>query len=144
MKALALAVTVLAVAAMQVRAAAPETPANTPGNLSATATVQPSGGTPSERNPLLADNGAVRTSKLNGTTVYNRQDQKLGSIDDVLIGTDGQPEVIVSTSDKLVSVPWSKLQFGNAKLNSHNKVILPDETLQSLKQLPAFKYAGKG
>ncbi|HJS84243.1 MAG TPA: PRC-barrel domain-containing protein [Acetobacteraceae bacterium] len=109
-------------------------------NLSATATVQPDGGTPSQRNPLLADNGKVRINKLVGTDVYNVKDQKLGSVDDVLVGADGQPEVILSADGRLVQVPWNQLYFGNAKLNSHNKVILPDATPQSLKQAPEFRY----
>ena len=109
-------------------------------NLSATATVQPETGTPSQRNPLLADNGKVRINKLVGTNVYNAKDEKLGDVDDVLVGADGQPDVILSADGRLVEVPWNQLQFGNAKLNSHNKVILPDATPQSLKQAPEFHY----
>jgi hypothetical protein len=109
-------------------------------NLSATATVQPEAGAPSQRNPLLADNDKVRINKLVGTDVYNSQDQKLGDVDDVLVGADGQPDVILSADGRLVQVPWNQLQFGNAKLNSHNKVILPDATPQSLKQAPEFRY----
>jgi len=109
-------------------------------NLSATATVQPEAGTPSQRNPLLADNDKVRIGKLIGTDVYNAKDQKLGDVDDVLVGADGQPDVILSAGGRLVQVPWNQLQFGNAKLNSHNKAILPDATPQSLKQAPEFRY----
>ncbi len=109
-------------------------------NLSATATVQPDAGTPSQRNPLLADNGKVRINKLVGTDIYNAKDQRLGDVDDVLVGSDGQPEVIVSAGGRLVQVPWNQIYFGNAKLNSHNKVILPDATPQSLKQAPEFRY----
>ncbi|MBV8705188.1 MAG: PRC-barrel domain-containing protein [Acetobacteraceae bacterium] len=109
-------------------------------NLSATATVQPETGTPSQRNPLLADNGKVRINKLVGTNVYNAKDEKLGDVDDVLVGADGQPDVILSADGKLVQVPWNQFQFGNAKLNAHNKVILPNATPQSLKQAPEFHY----
>ncbi|MBV8615188.1 MAG: PRC-barrel domain-containing protein [Acetobacteraceae bacterium] len=109
-------------------------------NLSATATVQPETGTPSQRNPLLADNDKVRINKLVGTNVYNAKDEKVGDVDDVLVGADGQPDVILSADGRLVQVPWSQFQFGNAKLNSHNKVILPDATAQSLKQAPEFRY----
>ncbi len=73
---------------------------------------------------------------LRSSIVYNDKDTRLGSVDDVLVGADGQAQVILSANDRLVAVPWSKVQFGNAKLNSDNKVILPDETAQSLKQMP--------
>ncbi len=51
------------------------------------ATINPTGIPPSQRNPLLADNGDVRISKLIGSTIYNKDDQKVGSVDDVLAGT---------------------------------------------------------
>ncbi len=131
-----------AVLAIALTAPALAAPPDASQNLSATATVQPDAGAPSQRNPLLADNGKVRMNKLVGTDVYNVKDQKLGSVDDVLVGSDGQPEVIVSADGRLVQVPWNKLYFGNAKLNSHNKVILPDETPQSMKQAQEFRYTG--
>ncbi len=112
----------------------------TTSNNAATATVIPEAGSPSQRNPLLADNGDVRMSKLIGTNVYNKADKKLGSVDDVLMGSSGEPDVIISTNNKLVQVPWNKLQFGNAKLNSNNKAIIPDETQQALNQQPNFQY----
>ena len=132
--AVALAVPALAAHAQQ------QQPQGGSQNLSATATVQPEAGTPSQRNPLLADNDKARINKLVGTDVYNARDQKLGDVDDVLVGADGQAEVILSADGRLVEVPWNQLQFGNAKLNSHNKVILPDATPQSLKQAPEFRY----
>lgn len=121
----------------------PAATANPSPSQPGTATVKSTGGSPSQRNPLLADNGDVRMSKLIGTNVYNEQDQKLGSVDDVLIGSNGQPAVIVSSNDKLVEVPWNKLQFGDAKLNSDNKAIMQGETPQSMKQMPQFKYTAK-
>jgi ribosomal 30S subunit maturation factor RimM len=123
--------------------AAPALAADPPPSHDATATVKPEAGAPSQRNPLLADNGDVRMSKLIGTNVYNQQDQKLGSVDDVLMGSDGQPSVVISADGRLVQVPWTKLTFGNAKINSNNKAIMPDETQQAMKQMPEFRYTAK-
>jgi hypothetical protein len=116
-----------------------------PGNQPeiGTATINPTGIPPSQRNPLLADSGAVRIGKLIGTAIYNRNDKKIGSVDDVLAGQDGQLGVVISTNDKRVVVPWNKLVFGDAKLNSDNKVLMPDETQESLNKLPAFSYQNK-
>ena len=95
---------------------------------------------PSKINPLLTDNGAVRMSKLIGTNVYNDQDKKLGSVNDVVMGKTGEPEVIIKADGNLHSVPWNKLQFGNAKQNSDNKVIMPSETENALKSSPQYHY----
>lgn len=95
---------------------------------------------PSQRNPLLADNGDVRMSKLIGTNVYNEHDQKLGSINDVLMGKNGEPNVVMKVNGNLVQVPWNKLQFGNAQQNSDNKVIMPGGTENALNNAPRIQY----
>ncbi len=108
-----------------------------------TATINPTGIPPSQRNPLLADSGAVRISKLIGTAIYNKDDKTIGNVDDVLAGQDGQLAVVIGTNDKRVAVPWNTLVFGDAKLNSDNKVLMPDETQEGLNKLPAFSYQNK-
>ncbi len=105
-----------------------------------TATINPTGIPPSQRNPLLADNGDVRISKLIGSTIYNQNDQKVGSVNDVLAGQNGQLLVVVSTSNKKTIVPWDRLVFGDAKLNSDNKVLMPNATQAQLDKMQAFNY----
>lgn len=105
-----------------------------------TATINPTGIAPSQRNPLLADNGEVRVSKLIGSTIYNKDDQKVGTVDDVLAGQNGQLEVVVSTSNKKTVVPWDRLVFGDAKLNADNTVLMPDATRDQLDKMQAFNY----
>lgn len=101
--------------------------------------------TASQRNPVLADNGDSRASKVVGSAVYSGQDKKLGSIDDILLGQGGaNPMAVVSADGRLVLVPYGKLEFGNTKESSDNRVILPDETAGSLKKLPEFHYAKGG
>jgi hypothetical protein len=56
-----------------------------------TATINPTGIPLSQRNPLLADSGAVRIGKLIGTAIYNRNDKKIGSVDDLLAHYDQSP-----------------------------------------------------
>jgi hypothetical protein len=96
---------------------------------------------PSQRNPLLADNGDVRLDKLGGTTVYNEQDQKLGSIDGVVAGRNGV-WAIVSTDDrnKTVAVPMKDFVFGNYQANGDDEVVLPHYTKAKLDGLPVFHY----
>jgi PRC-barrel domain len=94
---------------------------------------------PSQRNPLLADNADARASKVIGTSVYNSQNQKLGSVDDILLGTNGVFAVI-STNNKQVAVPFGDLMFGNATNQGDEKLVMPQETQERLNTLPYFRY----
>jgi len=125
-------------------AALPAIAANTPNQTNdvqhTTVAGQNGDTSPSKINPLLTDNGEVRMSKLVGTNVYNDKDKKLGSVDDVVMGKTGEPQVIIKANGNLHPVPWNKLQFGNAKQNSDNKVILPGEDENALNSAPQYHY----
>lgn len=98
---------------------------------------------PHQRNPVLADNGAPRAGKVIGSNVYDMKDKKIGSIDDILIGTNGQPDqavILVGTTGRRVAIPFGRLVFGNTKVNGDNRVILPDETAGTLGNMPNFSY----
>jgi sporulation protein YlmC with PRC-barrel domain len=129
-------------AALAVGACLAGAPAFAANPTAGTATVNPNGtaSRPSERNPVLADNGDVRMSKLVGTSVYNDQDKKIGSIDDVLVDQNGQAVVIMKVKGKYVQVPWNKFQFGDAEKNSDNKVIMAGATEDALANGPEFHY----
>jgi hypothetical protein len=94
---------------------------------------------PSQRNPLLSDNGDVRASKLIGTNVYNDKNQQLGSVQDVLVGRNGVWAVI-SDNNKQVAVPFKELQFGDSNANGHDKAVLPNMTQAELNQRPAYYF----
>jgi sporulation protein YlmC with PRC-barrel domain len=106
---------------------------------------------PSERNAALTDEGNVRASKLVGSAVYNDHDEKIGSVDDIILGKgNNADEVIVSVGGilgagaKLVSVPYAQLRLGDTKTaSSDNKVVLPGATKESLKALPEFHYSAR-
>jgi hypothetical protein len=82
-----------------------------------------------------------RASKINGAAVYNRNKDKIGTIDDLIVSpTDRVPYVILSVGGflgmgtRLVAVPFSSLQVVDKQMR------LPDATRESLKALPEFKY----
>ena len=127
-----------ALAALLGGIAATPTIAATP-DTSGTASVQNTA-RPSERNPALADTGQVRASKIIGSNVYNDHDQKIGSIDDLVLGQNGQPDVVLKVNGKLHEVPWRKLQFGNTKQTSDNRVILPGMSQDAFNTQPEFHY----
>jgi sporulation protein YlmC with PRC-barrel domain len=85
-----------------------------------------------------------RASKLIGSSVVNDQNEKIGTIEDIIIGRDDKALFAVlqvggflHIGGRLVAVPFQSLVLDEAG----NKVKLPGATQQALKKLPEFKYA---
>jgi hypothetical protein len=101
---------------------------------------------PSDRNPVMTQDGQARSSKVVGSSVYNDHDEKVGSIDDLLIGKDGKINAVLSVggflgmSTKYVEVPYSDLTFGNTQRDSENRVVLRGATKDSLKAKANYDY----
>lgn len=104
---------------------------------------------PSARNTAMTDRGDMRASKIVGSSVYNDQDQKIGSIDDLVIGNNKALNAVLSVGgflgmgSKLVEVPFDKLQFGNTKGSSDNRVVMPGVTKDSLNGMPDYHYTNR-
>jgi hypothetical protein len=104
---------------------------------------------PNDRNPVMTQMGDARASKIIGSSVYNDHDEKVGSIDDLLIGKDGKMNAVLSVGGflgmgtKYVEVPYSELTFGNTQRDSDNRVVLKGATKESLKTQPAYNYYNK-
>lgn len=86
------------------------------------------------------DNG-WRASKVIGSAVYNDQNQKVGSVDDLIVTPSDKVVVAVISvggflgiGSKLVVVPFDQLHFGN------DKVTLAGATKDSLQAMPGFTY----
>ncbi|MBV9784179.1 MAG: PRC-barrel domain-containing protein [Acidisphaera sp.] len=87
------------------------------------------------------DNG-WRASKVIGSAVYNDQNQKVGSVDDLILTPSDKVVVAVISvggflgiGSKLVVVPFDKLHFG-----TDNKVTMAGATKESLNAMPGFTY----
>ena len=85
-----------------------------------------------------------RASKVVGSEVLNDANQKIGSIDDLLISTDGKdPYAVLSVGGflgmgtHLVVVPYASLKVVD------NKITLPGGTKETLGKLPEFRFAQK-
>jgi len=84
----------------------------------------------------------VRVSKVVGASVYNDQNQSIGSIDDVLMRDDTHKTDMVVLSvggflgmgSKLVSVPFDQLKIEN------DKVVMPGASKASLEGMPDYHY----
>jgi len=106
--------------------------------------------TPSARNSALTDNGGMRASKIVGSSVYNDKDEKVGSVDDLIIGSDKTLHAVIDVGGimgiggKKVEVPFDRLQFGNVKGSSDNRVVLPGVNKDALNAMPEYHYAQQG
>jgi sporulation protein YlmC with PRC-barrel domain len=83
-----------------------------------------------------------RASKLRGTAVINSRNEKVGEIDDFVIGKDRVLFAIIQVGgflglgSRLIAVPYTSLQISD----DGRRIVLPGATKQQLEQLPEFKY----
>jgi len=103
----------------------------------------------SMRNSVMTDNGGMRTSKIVGSAVYNDKDQKIGSIDDLVVGSDKSLNAVISVGGflglgtKMVEIPFNRLQFGNTKGSSDNRVVMPGASAAALKAMQEYHYLNR-
>jgi sporulation protein YlmC with PRC-barrel domain len=84
-----------------------------------------------------------RASKINGAAVFNRNKDRIGTVDDLIVAPNDRKSAYAILSvggflgmgTHLVAVPFDRLQI------SSKQVTLPDATKDSLLALPEFKYA---
>lgn len=106
--------------------------------------------TPSQRNAVLTDQGSLRASKIIGSSVYNDKNEKVGSIDDLVIGNDKTLHAVIDVGGilgiggRMVEVPFNHLQFGNEKGSSDNRVVLPGATKDALNAMPEYHFTNNG
>ncbi|HEY7647277.1 MAG TPA: PRC-barrel domain-containing protein [Hyphomicrobiales bacterium] len=86
-------------------------------------------------------------SELIGTPVRNAKEDKLGDINDVIMGKDGKPAVAVlgvggflGIGEKNVGVPFDSLQFTT---DNNKKIARLEIDKQALESAPAFVYPEK-
>ena len=84
-----------------------------------------------------------RASKLVGAAVINNKDERIGTIDDLVVNTDDRVTYAVISvggflgmGSKLVAVPFHTLQTVKEE-----RLMLPGATKEALKDLPEFKYS---
>ena len=91
---------------------------------------------------IVATTG-YRASKLLGSDIYNDKGDKIGVLDDFIVGSDANVSVAVISvggflgmGDRKVAVPASLFES-----NQKGQTVLPDATADQLKALPEFLYA---
>lgn len=83
-----------------------------------------------------------RASKINGSPVFNRNNDRLGTIDDLIVVPHNKDAFVILSvggflgmGTHLVAFPFSEIRIVEKQMQ------LPDATKDSLKALPEFKYA---
>ena len=119
---------------------------------------------PAVTTPAAKANGALqmshdawRSTKLDGAAVYNDQGTSIGTIDDMLLDSQGKVSNVVLSvggflgmGSRYVEVPFSKLKFepskgntataGSAVANHDYSIVLPEVTKDALGKMTAFTY----
>jgi PRC-barrel domain len=91
---------------------------------------------------VVAVADGYRASKLRGAKVVNPQNEKLGELDDLIVGKDRVLFAIVQVGgflgigSHLIAVPYSSLQINE----DGSRIVLPGATREQVKGLPEFKY----
>jgi hypothetical protein len=84
-----------------------------------------------------------RASKLKGTNVVNDKNEKIGEIDDIVIGRDRSVFAVLEVGGflgvggRLVAVQFQSLQIDD----TGRKITLPGASRDALKKLPEFKHS---
>jgi sporulation protein YlmC with PRC-barrel domain len=120
-------------------ALAQQTPAAEPGPAGQ---VAPSGTLAVAQLKLV--NG-LRASKLIGAAVYNEGNEKIGSVDDLILSPEDKAVAAIiqvggflGAGGKLVAVPYHQLQVDK----DNNKVVMTGANKDSLNVMPGFTYGG--
>jgi|SoiMethySBSTD1v2_1073268.scaffolds.fasta_scaffold464856_2 hypothetical protein len=91
----------------------------------------------------LVDRG-YRISKVMGQTVVNDKNEKIGTLDDIILGQDRRMYAVLQVGGflgmggRLVAVPYDSLKIADAG----RKIELPGASKEELKKLTEFKYQG--
>lgn len=84
----------------------------------------------------------MRTDDLKGKPVLNEKNERIGTIDDLVIGKDRvlfailQVGGLLGLGSHFVAVPYQSLQISEVP----TKIVLPGASKEALKNLPEFKY----
>jgi sporulation protein YlmC with PRC-barrel domain len=133
---------VLAQTSTSTSPAAPPPPPGMTTSSPASTGVAGSSSTASSAPKYFTADHQVRSSKVVGASVYNDQNQSVGSIDDVLMSDADHKAATAVISvggflgmgSKLVSVPFDQLKIEN------DKIVMPGATKASLEGMPEYHY----
>ncbi len=97
--------------------------------------------------PVLTHGTDVRASKVIGSAVFNDADEKVGAVDDVVLGAGDRPVLAILSiggflgmGSKLVAVPFGALRFGDTRENGDNRVRMSGADKDALASMGSYSY----
>ncbi len=91
---------------------------------------------------VVAVADGYRFSRLRGTNVVSPKNEKIGDLDDLIVGKDRVLFAIIEVGgflglgSHLIAVPYTSLQISE----QGKRIVLPGATKEQVKGLPEFKY----
>ena len=110
--------------------------------MTSSSTTTTDGSSPSTPTYYTADH-QLRSSKLVGASVYNGQNQTIGSINDILLGdNDHKADMAVISVGGFLGIgsKWVSVPFDQLKIQD-NKVVMPNATKAWLESMPGYSYS---
>ena len=100
---------------------------------------------------LQKTDGGWRSSRIVGATVYNDNDQSVGTVDDLIVGQDGKISAVVISvggflgiGNKLVKLPYDQLRFEERGPNATSASAPPPSALVPPPAAPGAPTAAPG
>jgi hypothetical protein len=83
-----------------------------------------------------------RASKIVGSQVYNGASESVGTVDDVIISSDGKVPYVVLAVGGFLGMGQRLIVVGSSSLAiKDGKMVIANASRDALKSLPEFKYA---
>lgn len=93
-------------------------------------------------NVALIANGWSIKKKVLGKKVYNEEDKKVGTIDDIIIAPDGSASFIIVGAGGFIGIAKHDVAIPVGQiLERDGKFYLPGATKAAIKDMPKFYYA---
>lgn len=102
-----------------------------------------SGASTSSSTSMDSSSMSASAEEMMGKTVYGANDEKIGEVEDVILGTDGQPQQLVVSSGGFLGIGAKQIAIdvSQAKLNAEEeRVDITGMTQQDVESMPEFEY----
>ena len=80
----------------------------------------------------------IRASKMIGSAVYDMQNQKIGSVDDVILNKDGKVDAVVIDVGSFLGMGGKSVAVEPNELKTDNNRLTLDRTKEQLKQMANY------
>ena len=100
------------------------------------------GGTFASVTDEMVETTGYRASKLLGADIYNAENEKVGKLDDFIIGTDDQISTAIISVGGFLGLGSRRISVSSDLLegNDRGQMVLPIATKEKLMALPEFCY----